>query len=211
MKTYQLIILLLITPLSLFAQSKSSEVQVDSNFVYANYVYKEGQTSASKRQIIHLLKDANKYSVANLQVFDGMWATSLKRCLCEIDLETKELLIEMPTSYPKLRISLNHFFQTSGAIDFDKSVWDTKFEKSNLTKTGGGLYPEKLDRVLLTINHNPFKKHPLHPEPRLFMNRILEGYGLLINEKDKKLHPIIFRCFINIKGEKKWNIKLDEE
>ncbi|MGB0521388.1 MAG: hypothetical protein ACPGJS_00440 [Flammeovirgaceae bacterium] len=203
MKVFKITFLIIIISVGLNAQSTNNKLTIDSNFVYSKYIYKNGQMNISTKKAPHLFENIENYQSKGLRVFDGMWTADLRKCLCEVDLERKKFIIKMPKSYPKLQLTFNRFLEVNGTIDYDGSVLR---DPSLIT---GSLYPDSLDKIVLSINQNPLSSISIDKPPHLFMNRILEGYGLLFRN-NTQVHPIIFRCFINIKGESNWNIKMAE-
>lgn len=185
---------------ALNAQTLTNKLVVDTSFIYTNYIYKDGLFTPPKDKVKHLFTQTEGYIVKNLLVYDGVWASTQRRCYCEVDMKDKTVTLNMPDSYPKLTINYDLSLKIDGSIDFDKSVWEDSFCGNNIVLNYGSLYPEKADKVILSVNLNPLLATPSKLDSFLFTNRILEGYGLVFKE-DKKVYPIIFRCLLTQKSE----------
>lgn len=198
------LIIKLIAAFSLFCSFHSNaQLMVDTSFIYANYAYKNGRLDFSKKEILQLIPQAKGYDIKRLSVYDGGWASKLMQCNCEVDLQGKTLMIHMPYSYPQLKMSYDSTFKVSGTIDFERGlsggwVCGNDIDFPNFS----GLYPKEAEKIILILNHNPLSPAPPKREEFFFTNKILEGYGLFVEESRNpyaNAYPFLFRCLLKQK------------
>jgi len=67
------------------------------------------------------------------------------------------------------------------------------------------------DKIILVLNQNPLENWRDTGYKGIVMDRVLEGYAGFTFKDQTGFFPIIFRCFIEVKGEGTWKFIKNEE
>jgi len=217
--------LVVFVPFMILGQSKKvyqvNQISIDTSFNYSDHHYNFYVVKDSAELLIQYAKRRNQLfdklhiSFQNIGIVqgtllsDGSWGGGHIKNTMLLNPENKTLEFTF------------HDYQSDVVIkvDFDGNVNAKLLPKSSDRKLGfsGELLPERPTREFnecyLFLSYDPLYEFN-HPKFSLQkMNRILEGYALLIEKDEWGSHyayKLVFRGFIEVKGEGTWKLIKDE-
>ena len=200
--------LLLTFPLKSQQLTKDNYFTVDSSFNYSQYSYYNvfGETKQVKETYhLKLSKLFAPYLIEQPSKFvlpyfgDGNW--SMFPCTCKLDTTKQAFTIIQNTSGGfggRFRsIMLTSDFKLSAQLKIEQDMAPI-IQKMNASE------------IVLALNRNPFEQRKVLDSKMIVMDRIIEGYALANFQNSTNPYRVVFRCFIEVKGEE-WGFNKKEK